>query len=100
MTDEFPLYVEYGHPPKASTLEQDVNDRLTGQQTTAHDVMYGRTDTSAAPDIESVPDTAAVYIVHEDGDVELGAVAVEGEGLIYTHDDFDVEAYKEEKKDD
>lgn len=94
-SEKFPLYVEYEIPPGSDTLEQHVADRLTGQTTTAHDMLYGQADSSAAPNIESVPDAAAVYLVHEDGSVVLGGIAIEDEGLVWSHEEFDIEAVRE-----
>lgn len=95
---EYPVYLEYdASPSKPGILEQHLADKLTGETTTTHDVLYGRADASAAPDIDTLPDAAFVYGVRESGAVFLAGVAVEGEGLVYQHDDFDLDAYRERR---
>lgn len=97
---EFPLYIEYSLPPTdPDVLRQHVADQLTGNQTTVHDRLYDTCDVSAAPDIDTVPESAVVYRVTENGEVSVVAVATE-RGVLYSHSEFDLEQYRKQVSED
>lgn len=80
---ELPLHLDCNATPKESQFEQHVADIISGEKTTMHDVMYGKSDSSEAPEIESIPQVTVEYRVDEDGDVTVSNVVIEDE-VVYS----------------
>jgi len=80
---EFPLHLDCNATPKEAQFEQHIADIISGEKTTIRDVMHGKSDSSNAPDIESIPQVTVEYRVDEDGDVTVSNVVIEDE-VVYS----------------